>query len=306
MKPVLILEHIAGIILLLAMILAIVQKSFLLLFLLLLSMGTLIAALVLTYKKNTTLNFLIAQLKRDSQSKSRSENTILYKKVELAIFENQINPHFLYNTLDSIRGEALINGQPEIASMTEKLSNFFRYCISSKGTIVKISEELRNVTDYFAIQKYRFGDRIDLDLQIDDSMMDYYIPKLTLQPLVENAIAHGIENSHNKGTVTISMFPTARKLYLYVKDNGKGMSNEDLMRMNERLKNNQVQVSSSGSRHTGIAIQNVNSRLRICFGEEYGLHYRSLPGEGTVVEIILPTVDDFTRGSFEKKMQEIL
>lgn len=265
-----------------------------------------VAALILAYKNKRTMEFLIAQTKPIKKAEMHEQNRILEKRIELSIFENQINPHFLYNTLDSIRGEALCNDQKDIALMIENLSRFFRYCISSKGRIVKLSEELNNVRDYFFIQKYRFGDRIEMDIEIEnDDILEYYIPKITIQPVVENAIAHGIESSGRKGKVVIRLGATDSKIYIHIEDNGNGMSEAELVRLNDRLKNNLVEVSSN-KKHSGIAIQNINSRIRICFGDEYGLHYRSIQGEGTDVTIVLPLVNDFKRGTVERKLQELM
>ena len=253
------------------------------------------------------MDFLSAQTKPLKKAEATEKNRILEKRIELSIFENQINPHFLYNTLDSIRGEALRSGQKDIAVMLEKMSRFFRYCISSKGRIVKLSEEMHNVQDYYYIQRYRFGDRIELITEIEsDEILEYYIPKITIQPIVENAIAHGIETSGRKGTVVIRMGATEKKVYIHIMDNGNGMPQEELMRINERLKSNLVEVRSADRKHTGIAVQNVNSRIRLCFGDEYGLHYRSILGEGTDVTIVLPLINDFSRGSFERRLQELM
>ncbi len=269
--------------------------------------GLLVACIFWLRTQKRLLEFLSAQTKPLKKAEATEKNRILEKRIELSIFENQINPHFLYNTLDSIRGEALRNGQKDIAVMLEKLSRFFRYCISSKGRIVKLSEEMHNVQDYYYIQRYRFGDRIELITEIEnDEVLEYYIPKITIQPIVENSIAHGIETSGRKGTVVIRIGATDQKVYIHIMDNGKGMSLEELERMNERLKNNQVEVRATDHKHTGIAVQNVNSRIRLCFGDEFGLHYRSILGEGTDVTIVLPLINDFSRGTFERKLQELM
>lgn len=271
------------------------------------ALGLMTAAFVQALRKSKTMAFLRAQTKPVKSKERQEQNRLLEKRIELSIFENQINPHFLYNTLDSIRGEALCNDQKEIAAMIENLSRFFRYCISSKGRIVKISEELNNVRDYYQIQKYRFGDRIELTTEIEDeAILEYYIPKITIQPIVENAIAHGIETSGRKGSVHIRMGATDKKVYIHILDNGEGMSEETLVRLNERLKNNLVEVRSADKKHSGIAVQNINSRIRICFGDEYGLHYRSIKGEGTDVTVVLPLINDFKRGAFERKLEELM
>lgn len=267
----------------------------------------LISILIETVKQIQIMEYLRRQMKQNQRDETGMQtSTIMKKRIELSIFENQINPHFLYNTLENIRGEALEQGQQEIADMTERLSCFFRYCISSRGLLVKLSEELHNVEDYVFIQKYRFGDRIEFQTDIKQEQgLEYYIPKLTLQPIVENAIAHGIEKTGRKGIIRIVVCLTESRLYICVEDNGAGIRLEELARINERLVNGQVQVSVSGKRHNGIAVQNINSRIRLCFGEEYGLHYRSIEGKGTQVEIVLPLIDEYSRMELEQKYNNI-
>ena len=262
-------------------------------------------SLFLSMKSKKLMDFLVVQTRPQKPETASVEQQLLQQKLTLMLFESQINPHFLYNTLDSIRGQALVNHQEEIASMTEKLSQFFRYCISSKGNIVKISEEIRNVQDYFCIQRYRFGDRIQMSIDIEDEeVLDYYIPKLTLQPIVENAIAHGIEEYTGRGHVWIRLLKTDHKIYLHVIDDGGGMEMDALLKLRRRLEQGQIEVpSNQGRRHSGIAIQNVNARIQVCFGSEYGLNYRSMKGEGTDVEIVLPLVDDFARANFENRLK---
>ena len=128
-----------------------------------------------------------AEIEKDYESK------VLSKQMQYQALQSQINPHFLYNTLDSIRGEALMAGNENIASMTERLSRFFRYCISNKGNIATIRDEINNILDYFYIQEYRFGDKFHLEIEVDEECYSYKIPQMTLQPIVENAIFHGLE-----------------------------------------------------------------------------------------------------------------
>lgn len=243
-------------------------------------------------KKNTDVEW------REGESEKLE---LLRKRMDLSTLQMQINPHFLYNTLDSIRSQALINGQGDIALMTEKLSKFFRYCISNRENMVKIQEETDHILDYYYIQKQRFGERFEMELKIeDDTLYDYYIPKLTLQPLVENAISHGLEKVKRKGIVTIEIFSTKQKVVVKVSDNGVGMSVSDLETLNERLRLRQVKVTSKKGRGNGIAIMNINSRIQLTFGEEYGIHYRSYENVGTEAIVTLPRVDEFIRVRYEE------
>ena len=122
---------------------------------------------------------------------------MLVKQAELNALQNQINPHFLYNTLECIRGKAMVQGAEQIANMTEALSAFFRYSISIQENLVTLEQELQNTKNYFLIQKYRFGNRFHLRIFLveESEAGEYLMPKMTLQPIVENAIFHGLEKS---------------------------------------------------------------------------------------------------------------
>lgn len=259
-----------------------------------------------TVRQQRIMEFLIQDnRKRKKTTIAWEENEaeklgILRRRIDLTALQMQINPHFLYNTLDSIRGQALLNGQSDIALMTEKLSKFFRYCISNKENMVKIREEADHIQDYYYIQKQRFGERFEMELHVEnDILFDYYIPKLTLQPLVENTIMHGLEKVKRKGIVTISIFETEQKVIVKVSDNGIGMSESELEILNERLKLEQARVTSKKGRGNGIAITNVNSRIKLTFGKEYGIHYRSYENVGTEAIVTLPKVDEFARVQYE-------
>ena len=225
---------------------------------------------------------------------------ILRRRIDLSTLQMQINPHFLYNTLDSIRGQALLNNQPDIALMTEKLSKFFRYCISNRENMVRIKEETDHIQDYYYIQKQRFGERLEMELKVEDNILfDYYIPKLTLQPLVENAVMHGLEKVKRKGVVAISIYATEQKGIVKVSDNGVGIPESELEILNDRLKLEQVRVTSKKGRGNGIAVTNINSRIKLTFGKKYGIHYHSYENVGTEAVVTLPKVDEFARVRYE-------
>lgn len=213
------------------------------------------------------------------------------RQAQYLALQNQINPHFLYNTLESIRGEALIGGLESVAVMTEALARFFRYTISKVENLVTVEEELDNCETYFQIQKYRFGDRIDLEIVCDKSdyeeIMKCKIPKLTLQPVVENSIIHGIELKLGKGKVEIVLTLTKKRLNIHVKDDGIGMDERQLNMLNKRIMKKEVKSLSQDSKG-GIALVNVNDRIKLLFGEEYGVYVYSMRENGTDVEISLP------------------
>ena len=222
----------------------------------------------------------------------------LKTNMEYSALQNQINPHFLYNTLDGIRSQAILRNEPEIADMTEKLSRFFRYSIRNRGDLVTLEEELNNVQDYFSIQRYRFEDRFSLEVKIENpAALRYYLPKMTFQPIVENAIFHGLEPRKGKGRLVIQADLLQNSLHILIRDDGVGMDRKTLQALQERLNGKMPEKQKNGKR-TGIAVYNVNKRLQILFGENCGLHYSSMEGAGTDVDIRLPLVDEENRSRY--------
>ena len=218
------------------------------------------------------------------------------KQAEFLALQNQINPHFLYNTLDSIRSDALTAGCANIANITESLSLFFRYTITETRNLVTIREELHNVERYFIIQQYRFGEKLSMKTELLDDetkLMPLQCPKLLLQPIIENAIFHGIEHRSEKGLVTIRMDLVDSELHIEVSDNGIGMSEEQLIDLNRSLSRVSVGAITEDKRSQagGIALKNVCRRIKLLFGEQYGIHVGSVAGLGTTVEITLPAVE---------------
>lgn len=217
------------------------------------------------------------------------------RRSEFLALQNQINPHFLYNTLEAIRGDALSEGIEYIANITEALSTFFRYSVTDTGSLVTISDELNNVDNYFKIQQYRFGENLELIYEIpeDEEILYFMCPKLTLQPIVENAIFHGLEKKTQKGTIRIKLERTDQKLIITITDNGVGMDNATLTKLNEILNNNTMTntFNEEKSKKGGIALINVCKRIKLLFGVSYGIHVFSIPEFGTDVRITLPIVD---------------
>ncbi|MCJ7835843.1 sensor histidine kinase [Cuneatibacter sp. NSJ-177] len=236
--------------------------------------------------------------------RSKNQSQSLRAQMEYAALQSQINPHFLYNTLDVIRGQALEIQAQEIALMTEKLSRFFRYSIGKRGDLVTLADELKNTEEYFYIQHFRFEDRFTLTVLGEKEVIENcYIPKMTFQPIVENAIFHGLEKKRGKGRVTIRIQALAGRLEIRIADDGIGMTKEKAERIMERLRHPESQRPEPGKKH-GIALINVNRRLKLLFGEEYGLHINSLEEVGTEVEISLPYVDDESRQKYRSILPE--
>ena len=216
------------------------------------------------------------------------------RQAQYLALQNQINPHFLYNTLESIRSEAMEAGMDSVVCMTEALAHFFRYTISNMENMVTLEEELDNINTYFLIQKYRFEERIGLTIEYDEEEHDLLnhclLPKLTLQPVVENSIIHGIERKMGFSTVRIVLRCTEKRLIIQVSDDGIGMQPEALEDLNRKLNQSLFESLHNKKKKGGIALVNVNNRIHLIFGEEYGMTVYSTPGVGTDVMIELPLV----------------
>lgn len=228
--------------------------------------------------------------KIEPQSIQEEANT---RKAQYLALQNQINPHFLYNTLEAIRSEAVIGGLDTVADMSETLANFFRYIISNTSELVTLADEIKNVQNYFTIQKFRFGDRINLEISIppDEPVQFYRLPKLILQPIVENAIIHGLEDKISGGLISISVRTTQSNFTIIIEDNGKGIKYTKLIEINRHLGVHPL-ADKHTDKHSGIAIFNVNERLQLLYGQKYGLTYFSVPQVGTTVEISLPNIQE--------------
>ena len=227
------------------------------------------------------------------------------RQAQYQALQNQINPHFLYNTLESIRSEALIAGLDSVANMCEALAGFFRYTISNMENLVTVEQEIDNIKTYFYIQQYRFGQRLQLEIHCPEEDREIaekcLIPKLTFQPIVENAIIHGIEQKVGNGKVTIHMMLTGKRLLIRISDDGVGMDPEMLNRINNQMTERSVGGKSRG----GIAVSNVHNRIKLLFGEDYGLAVYSTKGVGTDVEITLPRTTEQDRKSVERRTESV-
>lgn len=221
------------------------------------------------------------------------EKELLQNQTTVIMLQSQINPHFLYNTLDCIRGEAIQIGAAELASMTKALSNFFSYSISKSGLLVMISEELESVHNYFLIQQFRFNRRFHLTVNCDkDDMviMENVIPRLVLQPIIENSISHGFKSVVSDCELSITIFRTRESIHIKCSDNGCGISERDLEDINVNLENCVDYINDKikeNSTH-GLGIANINRRIKLLFGSEYGLYISSMKNAGTDVHIRLP------------------
>jgi two-component system sensor histidine kinase YesM len=209
-------------------------------------------------------------------------------RAELAAFQARINPHFLYNTLEVIRGIARSRRVDPVVDIVKHLAKLFRYSINKNMELVSISDELQSVRNYVSIQEYRYGDRVQIDYQIQDDVLTNRIIKLVMQPLVENAFYHGVETMPGKAQILIAGYQHNGTVVLQVTDNGVGIEEEKLKGINERLLACDTPASVDGDYGIGIGMVNVNRRLRLHYGEGYGLRVSSDLGRGTTVEVRVP------------------
>lgn len=208
------------------------------------------------------------------------------RKAELKALQAQINPHFLYNTLNAITWQAADQGAEEISILSSALGRFFRISLSKGAEIITLREELEHVTSYLEIQSIRYHSRLNYQIELNEEWLDYRVIKLILQPLVENSIYHGIKEKEGTGLIRISAEPTRIKdepaLKLIVWDDGKGIPAEKMAAINHALKRGEKE------RTDGYGIFNVNERLQLLYGEEYGLEYESVEGQWISATLTIP------------------
>lgn len=209
------------------------------------------------------------------------------RAIELQLLQEQINPHFLYNTLDTITWLSEMGENEQVILMVNSLSDFFRTGLSNGKSIVSIREEIKHVESYLKIQQFRYQDILDYEINADESIGEYPIPKLTLQPLVENALYHGIKNKRAKGTITISDVSEGDRIILSVKDDGVGIEPDKLEMIRHTLKGEAGEDAGDRS-DGGFGLMNVLQRIQLTYGEGYGIEIDSAPGEGTEVKVIIP------------------
>nr|WP_238358032.1 sensor histidine kinase [Cohnella zeiphila] len=208
------------------------------------------------------------------------------RKSELAFLRSQINPHFLYNTLESITGMAVVKGQAEIKTMTRSLSTIFRYSIKGADR-VPLREEIRIVESYVSIQRIRFEDRFEVRYEVSEEAASFPVPRMILQPLVENAVYHGFEPTIRPGALTIGAdVDEAGTLIVRVEDDGVGMPPDRLEAIRARLAEPLADLLDTGEKKS-IGLVNVGNRIRMMYGDASGLRIESVPGEGTRVVLTI-------------------
>ena len=222
---------------------------------------------VMTHK----IQELMEQNVRDQEEKRKSE---------LKALQSQINPHFLYNTLDSIIWMAEGKKNEEVVLMTASLARLLRQSISNEDEVVPIAQEIEYAKGYLTIQKMRYKDKLEFQIEVDPSIMHITLIKLVLQPIIENAIYHGLKYKESKGLLIVKGFMRNGNAVLQVIDDGVGMDEETLKHIYDKHK---VNYQSNG-----VGVYNVQKRLKLYYGNDYGIVYESEPGKGTTATITIP------------------
>ena len=227
-----------------------------------------------------TYNYMTRKMDELIQKQAKASEDL--RIAEFNSLQAQINPHFLYNTMDMINWLALQGHTSEVSTAVQNLSRFYKLTLSRKKGISTIEREEEHVSIYISLQNMRYHDSIDFISDIPDELLEYQIPKLTLQPVVENAILHGIlEKETKSGTIVLTGWLEDTDVVLLISDDGVGISPEKM----STILSGTGQSSSGG---TNIAIYNTHRRLQILYGQKYGLTYTSTPGQGTEVQIRIP------------------
>lgn len=202
------------------------------------------------------------------------------KSLELRALQSQINPHFLYNSLDMINWSATMSGNREIGAMVQSLSKFYKIGLSKGDDFISVRNEIEHVKAYLSVQNLRYDDQIALELDVDEEMLECVMPKITFQPIVENAIQHGIlQKPSRAGTIRITGTKSGQVLTFRISDDGVGMSEEKLAGIYEHRESDEFH---------GYGIKNIIERITLQYGPDFGLIFESAPGEGTTVTITLP------------------
>lgn len=233
-------------------------------------------------------NAMVAESKKLMETISSAR--LLQKEAEFKALQAQINPHFLYNALETINWMAAGKGADDICRMVSALGTLLRVSVSNKKEFVTVREELAYVRDYVYIQNIRCGGHIDYGAEVPEELLGLAIPKLILQPLVENAIIHGLEQSADGGRVRVTGCRRVSAVVFEVSDNGAGMAPEQVRDLLTHT------AGHSRAGHLGMGLANVHDRIRLYYGEGYGLAIQSKPGAGAVVTIVLPEEERHAQG----------
>jgi two-component system, sensor histidine kinase YesM len=230
-----------------------------------------------------SFNIMIGKIKELLDSKIKEQENL--KKAELRALQAQINPHFLYNTLDTIIWMAEAKKTDQVVEIVSALSSFFRISLSKGADWITIGEEVERTRSYLTIQRMRYRDIMDFKIEVDDDVSRNTVLKLILQPLVENALYHGIKNKRQGGTIIVrAKRKGENEVLLEVEDDGIGFTPEKLVQLRSELEDESGDIKLEN----GFGIGNVNKRIRLYYGKQYGLTVRSEYNTGTCVTLVIP------------------
>ena len=217
------------------------------------------------------------------------------EQIRFNALQSQIQPHFLYNTLECIHWQAMVDGNGEISTLVKALAKYYRICLSGGHDVIPLKMELEHVRNYLIIQNMRYDDIIGSEFDVEEAASDVMIPKLTLQPLVENSIYHGIKVKEGKtGSLFLKVRKRSSDVLITLADTGTGMSQQQIVEMNQHL--------SEYDDSFGYGVRNVNKRIELLYGEEFGLYYLRNESGGVTVEIRLPYVTQVEDGIIRGEM----
>lgn len=205
------------------------------------------------------------------------------KESEYKALQSQINPHFLYNTLESIRMRCIVKKELELAEIINTLGSLFRLSIDRGERFAPLNDELEHVKSYMKIQNFRYEDKFSLNLHVPGDLLDCMVFKLMLQPLVENCIFHGLEMKPEDGRIDVRVKLVEEDLRIEIEDNGLGINEDTLRKLNDMLENREDYKTKQS-----IGLRNVHDRIRLFFGDPYGLQIESKEGSGTLITICMP------------------
>lgn len=218
------------------------------------------------------INNLIQLVYKEQKSK---------REAELKMLQSQINPHFLYNTLDTIQWMAMDNESEEIIKIIEALTRVFRIGLSKGREMITLREEIQHVSSYLAIQRVRYSDRMDYTIDVEEGILEEYVPKLILQPLVENSIYHGVKEKRGQGHICIQGLKVGKQIHLIITDDGAGIEYEKLRLIRERL------GGIKREKIIGYGLFNVHERLQLTFADAYNMTIKSVLGKGTEIKLTM-------------------
>lgn len=230
-----------------------------------------------------SFNYMVDQIRTLVNRVYREQ--LAQKNAEMEALQAQINPHFLYNTLDSINWMLIDRGEMDISNVVVALGKLMQYSMDSRTSLVPLREEYRNAKDYLIIQRNRLEDQLDYELELEEGLEEFRVPKLILQPLIENAIKHGVLESMHRCKVVVKTCLTDNRICISVSDNGAGMTEEKLEACRRLL-------SGSAAESDSIGTRNVARRLQLHFDEQCRFYVTSKAGEGTTISLQLPIITD--------------